>query len=309
MITNVRCLLLSIALLPLGAISMSATATAPTSHCPTHQAIYPQLQTQGLCLWEQLTPGALVRGQLPAGSKLWLDEQAVKVNGQGYFAFGFDRDAKLEHSLSWQLPPQVGTDSRQQQVLQLTPRQYKIQQVTGIAKKIMQPDPKDVARATLDSQQVNRARAIDSDGMAFVSEFMWPLQGRISGVYGSQRVYNGEPGRPHFGVDIAAPRGTKAMAPADGVVTLAVPDMFYSGGTLIVDHGNGVNSTFLHLDKLLVNVGQSIKQGEVIALVGSTGRSTGPHLDWRLNWFNTRLDPATIVPAMTKPTAKSKAKS
>ncbi|MGL4475109.1 MAG: M23 family metallopeptidase, partial [Shewanella sp.] len=190
-----------------------------------------------------------------------------------------------------------------------TPRQYKIQQVTGIAKKIMQPDPKDVARAALDSQQVNRARAIDSDGMAFVSEFMWPLQGRISGVYGSQRVYNGEPGRPHFGVDIAAPRGTKAMAPADGVVTLAVPDMFYSGGTLIVDHGNGVNSTFLHLDKLLVNVGQSIKQGEVIALVGSTGRSTGPHLDWRLNWFNTRLDPATIVPAMTKPTVKSKAKS
>jgi murein DD-endopeptidase MepM/ murein hydrolase activator NlpD len=128
--------------------------------------------------------------------------------------------------------------------------------------------------------------------------FIWPLEGRISGVYGSQRILNGTPRRPHFGVDIAASVGTRAMAPADGVVTLAHPDMFYSGGTLIIDHGHGLSSTFMHLHRILVNKGQRVRGGEPVAEVGATGRVTGPHLDWRMNLFTKRLDPQLLVEPM-----------
>ncbi|MGY0583956.1 MAG: M23 family metallopeptidase, partial [Paraglaciecola chathamensis] len=130
----------------------------------------------------------------------------------------------------------------------------------------------------------------------FSQDFIWPAQGPISGVYGSQRVLNGQPKRPHYGVDVAAPTGTPVYAPADGVVTLFVPDMYYSGGTMIIDHGLGVSSTFLHLSKGLVQVGDNVKQGQLVAEIGATGRVTGAHLDWRMNWMNVRIDPALLVP-------------
>jgi murein DD-endopeptidase MepM/ murein hydrolase activator NlpD len=135
--------------------------------------------------------------------------------------------------------------------------------------------------------------------------FIWPVTGRISGVYGSQRILNGKPKRPHYGVDIAAPTGTPVKAPADGVVSLVHNDMFYSGGTLIVDHGHGLSTTYMHLHKILVKKGQRVKQGDVIAQVGATGRVTGPHLHWGMNWFDTRLDPSLLVPPMPKPAATS----
>ena len=134
--------------------------------------------------------------------------------------------------------------------------------------------------------------------MAFLSDFQWPLTGRISGVYGSQRVYNGKPGRPHYGVDVARPTGTVVVAPADAVVTLVQQNNYYSGGTLIMDHGYGVSSTMIHLSEVLVNDGQTVKQGDPVAKVGASGRATGPHLDWRLNWFEVKLDPVTVVPPM-----------
>ena len=133
-----------------------------------------------------------------------------------------------------------------------------------------------------------------------MAPFIWPTIGPISGVYGSQRILNGKPKWPHYGVDIAVPTGTEVRAPAGGVVTLAHPDMFYSGGTLIVDHGHGLSSAFLHLSKLRVKTGDKVKQGDVIAEVGATGRATGAHLDWRMNLFNRRIDPQLLVSPMAE---------
>lgn len=243
----------------------------------------------------QFTQGALVRASVPVGTRVTLNGQTVNVSPAGDFAFGFDRDAELSQELVLVYPDGL-TETKP---LTLTKREYDIQAVTGISKKIMQPDPQDVARAAKDSQQVKAAREISSELTAFTSAFIWPLTGRISGVYGSQRIYNGNPGNPHFGVDVAAKTGTVVVAPADGVVTLSVPDMFYSGGTMVIDHGYGVSSSFLHLSKLYVKEGDAIKQGQAVAEVGATGRASGPHLDWRLNWYQMRLDPATIVPPMS----------
>src|SRR5690606_22525561 len=160
------------------------------------------------------------------------------------------------------------------------------------------PPPEVAARIEREALQVAAARAIDSDLQTFLDGFAWPLTGRISGVYGSQRIYNGKPGRPHFGVDVAAPVGTRVRAPADGAVILAEPDLFFSGGTLIVDHGYGVSSTLMHLSTVLVKTGDRVLAGQEVAEVGPTGRASGPHLDWRINWFNVRLDPQLIAPPM-----------
>jgi murein DD-endopeptidase MepM/ murein hydrolase activator NlpD len=134
--------------------------------------------------------------------------------------------------------------------------------------------------------------------MDFAGAFHWPLEGPITGVYGSQRVYNDVPGRPHYGVDVAAATGTPITTPAPGLVTLAHPDMFYSGGTVIIDHGYGISSTMMHLSKVLVDVGQEVVPGDIIAEVGASGRATGPHLDWRMNWFKVRIDPQLLVQPM-----------
>ncbi len=242
----------------------------------------------------QMEQGALIRGQVTPGTTAFLNGEALKVTPQGDFAFGFSRDAELKQELKLVYPDGL----TQIKPLSLLAKKYKIDRLTGISKKIMKPDPKAQARAAKDSKQVKAARAQFSDKTAFSQEFIWPLTGRISGVYGSQRVYNGKPGNPHYGVDVAAKTGTVVVAPADGKISLSVPDMFYSGGTIILDHGYGVSSSFLHLSKLYVKEGQEIKQGQPIAEVGATGRVTGPHLDWRVNWYQMRLDPVTIVPSM-----------
>ncbi len=242
----------------------------------------------------KMEQGALIRGQAQAGTQVWLNGEPVKVSPEGLFAFGFEREATLNQELKLVYPDGL----TQLMPLKISEKQYKIDKVNGIAKKIMKPDPKAVERAAKDSKQVKAARATFSGQTAFAQDFIWPLTGRISGVYGSQRVYNGKPGNPHYGVDVAAKTGTVVVAPADGVVTLSVPDMFYSGGTMVIDHGYGVSSSFLHLSKLYVKPGETIKQGQPVAEVGATGRATGPHLDWRLNWFQMRLDPVTVVPSM-----------
>ncbi|WP_160054268.1 M23 family metallopeptidase [Shewanella litoralis] len=247
--------------------------------------------------------GALVRGTVPAGSKILLNGEAVKVTPHGQFAIGFDRDAVVDQLFKVTYPDGL-TEIKP---LKIATKQYKIDRVTGISQKIMKPDPVAQARAAKDALQTRAARDIFSEQHAFMQSFIWPVTGRISGVYGSQRVYNDVPGNPHFGVDVARPTGTVVVAPADGVITLAEPDMFYSGGTVIIDHGYGVSSTFLHLSKLYLKVGDTVVQGDKVAEIGATGRVTGPHLDWRLNWFQMRLDPVSIVPPMEKVLAAQKA--
>ena len=162
----------------------------------------------------------------------------------------------------------------------------------------MAPSEEALNRIRDDNRQVGQARKKNLATEFYRETFVWPVKGAITGVYGSQRIFNGEPRRPHFGIDIAAAKGTPVKAPASGEVTLAHPDMYYSGATMVLDHGHGISSTFLHMDSFAVEEGQQVEQGQVLGYVGSTGRSTGAHLDWRVNWFNQRLDPASIAGPM-----------
>lgn len=248
-----------------------------------------------LVLNGKLTQGALLRGRLPAGSAVWLNGKALNILASGDFVLGFGRDAALTQQLEWQLPGEL---MRNQQSLELLKREYNVQRIEGVAAKYVSPPKEVLARIRGDNVQIAAARATSSDQTAFLSDFILPAKGPISGVYGSQRVFNGEPKRPHFGLDIAGPVGTEIVAPIDGVVTLAHNDMYYSGGTLIIDHGLGVSSTFIHLSSIDVKRGDVVKQGQKIAEMGATGRVTGPHLDWRINWFKERLDPALVVDAL-----------
>ena len=240
------------------------------------------------------TQGSLIVGQVSPDAEVYLDDVPLKVAENGVIVFGFGRDAEQDHMLK----VIKSNGEAHLEAIKLIKRDYKIQRVNGISKKIMNPNKKNQERSRSDAALVGAARKTDSTRQDFMAGFIQPVDGPVTGVYGSQRFYNGEPKRPHFGVDYAAPVGTPVIAPAPGVVTLVHDDMFYSGGTLLVDHGYGVSSTFIHLSKILVEEGQEIKQGDIIAEVGKSGRATGAHLDWRINWYNVRLDPELVMKAM-----------
>lgn len=246
---------------------------------------------QPLVLNGSLTQGSLIRAQLPAGSQVTLDDEPLVLNRQGKFVFGFDRDAAPEHTLSWTLPD----GSQGQQTLTLTQRHFQTQRIDGLNQKMVTP-PKAVSeRISRDAAAVARARDISSELDAVFTGFIWPADGPITGVYGSQRILNGKPSRPHFGVDVGAPTGTPVVAPVNGVVRLA-SDLYYSGNTLVIDHGMGVTTSYLHLNSMLVSAGDTVKQGQQIGTIGATGRATGAHLDWRINLRQQRLDPQLLVP-------------
>lgn len=238
--------------------------------------------------------GILLRGQVEPGTRLLLDDNKVRVTPNGQFVIGFDRDAPAQA----RLVEITAAGQRREHRLAIAPRHYDIQSVTGVPQQTVEPPPEQLQRIVDEQKMVENARAVDSDRLDFLGEFQWPILGRISGVYGSQRIYNGKPGRPHFGVDVAAPVGAPARAPADATITLAQPDLFFSGGTLIMDHGYGVSSTFMHLSRLLVKTGDVVKAGQVIGEVGAIGRASGPHLDWRINWYKVRIDPQLLVAPM-----------
>ncbi len=237
--------------------------------------------------WQQ---GALLYGKVAPGEQLEFDGRQVRTTEDGRFVIGLGRDAGTEAVL--QVTGEPGEQRYRYSVLK---RQYAIQRVNGVPKKTVNPPPEVLERIRHEAALARNARKIDSNISGFLDSFIWPLKGPITGVYGSQRVYNGQPGRPHYGLDIAAPKGTGVVAPASGVVTLVHDDMYFSGGTLIIDHGHGLSSTFIHLSKILVKAGDDIVQGQAIAEVGATGRATGPHLDWRMNWFDRRVDPQLLV--------------
>ncbi|MCX2980897.1 M23 family metallopeptidase [Halieaceae bacterium IMCC14734] len=236
--------------------------------------------------------GALLWGKVASGSEVRLDDQLLQVGAGGEVVFGFGRDQAATAELV------VSGPAACQQTLQVAAREYNIQRVEGVPQRTVTPDPEHLERIRREGQLVRDARSKSHAGTDFMAGFQWPVQGPISGVYGSQRVYNGTPGRPHYGVDVAVPKGTPVSVPAAGIVVLAEPDLFYSGGTLIIDHGSQVTSTFLHMSKVLARVGQSVEPGDIVGEVGATGRATGPHLDWRMNWRGRRVDPQLLVPPM-----------
>jgi murein DD-endopeptidase MepM/ murein hydrolase activator NlpD len=246
--------------------------------------------SETLSLSGELTQGSLIRGQAMAGSKVLFNGQPVSITPQGQFVFGIGRDASLQHQLTIINPD----GSEHHKPLAFTRREYDIQRITGVAQKYVSPPPEVTERILNDNRKVRQVRNILSDNTAIFANPQRPALGRVSGVYGSQRVFNGEPRNPHYGLDIAAPVGAPVFAPWDGVVLLA-EDLYYSGFTLIIDHGMGVSSTLMHLDAIDVVVGQQVQQGDEIAKVGATGRVTGPHLDWRINWLQERLDPELLL--------------
>jgi murein DD-endopeptidase MepM/ murein hydrolase activator NlpD len=160
------------------------------------------------------------------------------------------------------------------------------------------PDESLLTRIAAERELILAAWAYDTTATDFLGGFVWPVVAPISGVYGSQRILNGEPRQPHFGVDMAAPEGTPVAAPAGGIVRLAEPDLNFTGGTVIIDHGHGLSSTLMHLASVLVAVGQRVEQGDIVGTVGATGRATGPHLDWRMNLYDARIDPQLLVSPM-----------
>ncbi len=240
--------------------------------------------------------GGLIQGYTEEGVQVEVDGKPVRVSAEGEFLLGFDRDHPLESRLKVIYPDGV----EEFRVLKVEPREYKTQYIDGLEKRKLMPRERDMERIREEGAQVKAARKRDDARSDYRSGWEWPVEGQISGIYGSQRVLNGEPRRPHYGVDIAAPTGTSVRTPADGVVTLSHPDMFFSGGTIIVDHGYRLSSSFLHLSRLLVKLGDRVRRGDVIGEVGATGRVTGAHLDWRMNLRDQRIDPQLLVSPMER---------
>ena len=231
--------------------------------------------------------GSFILGKTDPGSEIFIDKKQVKVTSDGFFAFGLGRDRKNDV---------VITINKKKIVKKVYKRKYNIQRIDGLEEKKVTPPEEVYERIKRENKRIGQARAIDSDLTFFTKKFIIPVENAIiSGVYGSQRILNGKPKWPHYGLDFAAEEGTKIKAMLDGMATLAEPDLFYTGGTLIFDHGHGISTLYMHMEKILVKKGQKVKQGDIIGTVGSTGRATGAHLDVRLNWFQTRLDPATVL--------------
>ena len=235
--------------------------------------------------------GSFILGKTEPDSEVFIDKKKVKVTSDGDFVFGLGRDRKYDVIIT------LNKDGNKQKIVKkVQKRKYNIQKIDGLEEKKVTPPEEVYERIKRENKWIGEVRTIDSDLIFFTKEFIIPVENAIiSGVYGSQRILNGKPKWPHYGLDFAADEGTKIKAMLDGMVTLAEPDLFYTGGTLIFDHGHGISTLYMHMEKILVKKGQKIKQGDIIGTVGSTGRATGAHLDVRLNWFHIRLDPATVL--------------
>ncbi|UPG92360.1 M23 family metallopeptidase [Luteibacter aegosomaticola] len=253
---------------------LAGTATAATSDVPT-----------------TMSQGALVIAHAPPGTPVRVNGKAVHVGADGVFVFGASRDEKGP------LVVDVGGHSTR---VAVTPRDWPIERVEGVPPKTVNPPPEIAARIEREQALVVAARNRDDTREDFDHGFIWPVTGRISGRFGNQRIYNGDPKAPHSGMDIAVPEGTPVKAPAAGVITFAQPDLYLTGGTVLLDHGFGLSSNFLHLSRIDVKVGQHVQQGQVIGAAGKTGRATGPHVHWGFNWFGVRLDPL-LLPGIQAP--------
>ena len=251
---------------------------------------------RSIAAWPRAVPqGSLVVAQVEPGSRATFGGRDLRVSADGEIAFGIGRDARgpaevdLRHA-----------DGRRERVaIDVVPREWPTERVAGVPPKTVEPPPEVAERIRREQARVAAARTRDDARSDFLADFIWPVQGRISGRFGNQRVYvvdgHDVPKSPHSGMDIAAPEGTPVKAPAGGVVSFVDPDLYLTGGTLLIDHGHGVSSNFLHLSRIDVKTGDRVEQGEVVGAVGKTGRASGPHLHWGLNWFDTRLDPMLLL--------------
>ena len=234
--------------------------------------------------------GHYIIGITDPSSKIIIDKKNVKVSSDGYFVFGIDRDRKFDLVIT-----KITNGKKEKIVKKILKRKYNIQRIDGLEESKVTPPESVYKRIREENNKIGEARAINSDLSFFKNQFIMPVKGIISGVYGSQRILNGKPRWPHYGIDIAAKKGTMIKSSGSGTVTMAEDDLYYTGGTIIMDHGHGISTIYSHLETVMVSVGDKVNQGDIIGTVGSTGRSTGPHLDFRVNWFQTRLDPMTVL--------------
>lgn len=235
--------------------------------------------------------GHFIIGKTDPSSKVKIDKKQIRVSKDGYFAFGISRDRKYDAVITIE---KNGVKEKITKIIQK--RKYNIQRIDGLEEKKVTPPEEVYERIKKENKSIAKARAVDTSLDYFKDKFIIPVDDAIiTGVYGSQRILNGKPKWPHYGLDFAQKEGTPVKAMISGTVTLAEPDLYYTGATLIFDHGHGVSTLYMHMNEIFVKKGQKVEQGEVIGTVGSTGRATGAHLDVRLNWFDIRLDPATVL--------------
>jgi len=246
--------------------------------------------------------GGMVMGRVPSGAIVMMNDEnpapdavntELKVADNGRIVFGIGRDETRAKILDIRL----GNGDTIRKKINITTRQFDIENINGVPENTVNPPPDIAARIEREQAEVVSARLRNDSRRDFDTAFIWPLEGRVSGVYGSQRIYNGTPKSWHSGLDVAAVQGTPVKAPAAGIITFAKPDLYLTGGTILIDHGMGISSNFLHLSRLDVKVGDRVEQGQVIGLVGATGRATGPHMHWGMNWLKVRIDPQLLVPA------------
>lgn len=265
-----------------------AAGAAAEKRAATTAAARPAAKEAGLPATVQ--QGQLVTATAQPGSEVRIGERLVRVGKDGRYVFGVERDAPAQLDVSIR-----GPDGKaRRHTLAVTQRKYKIEKVDGLPQHTVTPDPELARRIAEQQARVAQARERDDERNDFLAGFLRPAQGRISGVYGSQRIDNGVPKAPHYGLDIAVPTGTPVKAPATGIVSFVAGDLILTGGTVLIDHGHGLSSSFLHLSRIDVKVGDVVKQGQVFAAAGATGRASGPHVHWGFNWFDVRLDPALL---------------
>jgi murein DD-endopeptidase MepM/ murein hydrolase activator NlpD len=244
-------------------------------------------QTHAIEFKGKFIQGHYIIGKTEPGSEIIIDKREVKVSKDGYFAFGIGKDRKFDITI---------TENNNKIIKKIQKRKYSIQRIEGLPKKKVTPPEEFYARIKRENKLIGKAREIHSNLSFFKDKFIIPVDDAIiTGVYGSQRILNGIPKWPHYGLDFAQIKGSPIKAMNNGIVTLAEKDLFYTGATLIFDHGHGISTLYMHMNEIFVNVGDHIKKGDIVGTIGTSGRSTGPHLDIRLNWFGIRLDPATIL--------------
>lgn len=281
-------LLLALAIVASGTLAAQTAATAADQPMVGGGGA---IRARATRLPASVQQGAMVLGNTHPAAIVEYAGRTLKVTPYGSFVFGIGRDATGEAVLRIKQPATGWIEHR----IAIAPRDWPIEHIKGVPPATVNPPPEIAARIEREQAAVAAVRSRDGDETGFAQIFIWPAQGRISGRFGNQRIYNDTPKAPHSGMDIAVPTGTPVKAPADGVVTFAAPGLYLTGGTLVLDHGHGISSNFLHLSRIDVKVGDVVKQGDVIAAVGATGRATGPHLHWGMNWFDVRIDPLLVL--------------
>ncbi len=246
--------------------------------------------TKPLVIPVRVPQGGLVMGHAARGCQVRVDGRVLRVGADGVFAFGVGRDESGPVTVRARCPGHPESALK----IRVTARHWPVEHVNGVPPKTVSPPPAIAARIARERTLVANRRTRDDAREDFEHGFRWPVHGRVSGVFGSQRVYDGQPRAPHSGLDIAVPTGTPVHAPAAGLVTLA-RDLYLSGNTVIIDHGAGISSVLLHMSRLEVEPGQRVKAGQVVGLSGMTGRASGPHVHWGMNWFGVRMDPRLVA--------------